>query len=601
MKINTVRIQNLLSIDDETITLENYNVVVGPNATGKTNFIRLLKFISSGQEDSYTHNRILDLLLSKKLRHDYQKTSSIMLEISFSDSELTMILTYLLKDYINKFNGKSLSKVNLIIQWFPGPDLEQPPNLILLNFPNGFNLLHYQGVEYAIFSHKISSTFMDSEVNSNEGMEKLFSQFKPLRDDEFQKPHTSVPASSRSPSNLLFLEIFRNPFLEGQELTEFQYSYDKFFVRVDSSAQYYQDWRAPVFDYCGIVTNRKDRIIDCWTVIHSVIRKNLLFLSELRPSPAQLAKDLLDIEKTPELTTQFELIKSKFEEIFPKVIFKILKDRERAEDEYFVQIQDDQDNLDKVFHLENSASGYYEALCIFKIISTSKDAILLMDEPALHLHPSKIKLLSRIMQKGIQQVIILTHSPYFLEPELFTTGRNLVYVQRKGNDSKYSSKNSDFQFHIISPLFRPEIFFSKFVLVVEGAGDAAIFTAISDRFENLLDKQDIIVLPSGGNGTVNNYHSLLNTYNIPHIAVVDSPYTFSIDNKVKILDGKLENELNNLGWGGPSEVSIDVEAAYNFIFNLLQNRKGLDKVSESILGRVFVDAVTSTGGKNPFA
>ena len=59
--------------------------------------------------------------------------------------------------------------------------------------------------------------------------------------------------------------------------------------------------------------------------------------------------------------------------------------------------------------------------------------VIFLDEPALHLHPTKIKYFGRtLMGMSEKQVIVITHSPYFVELSLFSTGRNLVSVRKIG-------------------------------------------------------------------------------------------------------------------------------------------------------------------------
>ena len=586
----------MFSVEDETIQLDEYNIFVGPNAAGKTNFIRLLRLISDRMQMGGLENPFRDLFLNNKNRLTSEKTSTVMLGLALSDAELTMIVTFLLQKYTTKFNGNALRNVTLIIQWLPGPDLAQSPSIILLHFENGFSLLYNRGRELILLSNKISSILIEGETNSTVELEKLLSQFGRVPDIKFEEQHYSIPKNIRMPSNFLAFDEFKIPFLEGKIISEFEYMYEKYYIEFTNvSTKYSPDWRAPIFDYCGILTNRRNSIISFWTVIHSIIHNNLIFLKELRPSPSELANELLRIEKTPELTQQYDLIKSNFENIFPDVSFKVLLS-DKGELQYFVQIQE---KSNRKFALEDSASGYYEALCIFKMVSANSDGILLMDEPALHLHPLKIKFLSRILQHSNRQIIILTHSPYFVETQLFKSGRNLIYVQRSDGKSNYSHRGSNFQFRIISSLFRPDVFFSKFVILVEGASDVATVSAISDALGNVLEKNDIIVVGCDGNRNVGKYHLLLKEFHIPHIAIVDSPYPNQIDSQVIILNGELEDELSTIGWSGAKN-SINSNEAYEFISRLMQDEEGRDKIRKSVFGRLITSVLESVGVANVF-
>jgi predicted ATPase len=43
--LKIIRISNFKSISDEPILLENFNVLIGPNAAGKSNFVDIFRFI----------------------------------------------------------------------------------------------------------------------------------------------------------------------------------------------------------------------------------------------------------------------------------------------------------------------------------------------------------------------------------------------------------------------------------------------------------------------------------------------------------------------------------------------------------------------------
>ena len=80
-----------------------------------------------------------------------------------------------------------------------------------------------------------------------------------------------------------------------------------------------------------------------------------------------------------------------------------------------------------------------------------------------------------------------------------------------------------------------------------------------------------------------------------------SPYNGLVDDKVIVLNGKLENELQKLGWTGDVNSSIKPNDAYKFITELANSPSGLTKIRDSRLGQIFAKAVTATGGVNPFS
>ena len=60
-------------------------------------------------------------------------------------------------------------------------------------------------------------------------------------------------------------------------------------------------------------------------------------------------------------------------------------------------------------------TGYFETIGIFTVLVTSNRNVIFLDEPALHLHPTKIEYFGRTpIGMSEKQVVVITHSPYFV-------------------------------------------------------------------------------------------------------------------------------------------------------------------------------------------
>ena len=81
-------------------------------------------------------------------------------------------------------------------------------------------------------------------------------------------------------------------------------------------------------------------------------------------------------------------------------------------------------------------------------------------------------------------------------------------------------------------------------------------------------------------GNIDNYHDVVSSYRVNYVAMVDHEYQGWTSTDFTILPGKLENELQNLGWTGNVNSSIDPQEAYDFIFGKMQNDN--DKKMETI-------------------
>src|SRR4051812_47889275 len=83
MKLAKVRICNLYSYQDEVIIFEDYNIIVGPNASGKTNLIRILEILNAYD--------IQSVKLEKRNKHSVDNPSYLHLEAWLYEYEIKML------------------------------------------------------------------------------------------------------------------------------------------------------------------------------------------------------------------------------------------------------------------------------------------------------------------------------------------------------------------------------------------------------------------------------------------------------------------------------------------------------------------------------
>jgi hypothetical protein len=79
LNISNIIIRNFLSFDSIEIPFENYSVIVGPNASDKTNIVRILKFLS----DKIT--TLNDKRLDVKSKFNESQPSSLWIDFSLNN------------------------------------------------------------------------------------------------------------------------------------------------------------------------------------------------------------------------------------------------------------------------------------------------------------------------------------------------------------------------------------------------------------------------------------------------------------------------------------------------------------------------------------
>jgi len=601
VKVSKLTISNLYSFAQAKVDFEDFNVVVGYNVAGKTNIVRILKILVGDKDKEEKHDTPLafDFIgLSHELRFDVSKSSALVIELSLSYDEIRVILQFLMKrpitPGIHNLNHNYLKKVDLVIYWPSTPNENQEPEFVLIRFANNFAVWRHKNQNRVGFIGDIPSTA--DEINnllSRSG--KINSQTENII---YQTLGFTYEKWLNQPSvQNLFLEGSSLAFLADLLPPNNYMHYDSLDLSYSPSQP--QGYIAEIYEFCHLPQEHQ---LTLWLLIRCILKNNIVFLEEIRISHNALATRLKDFAETDEETWRYDEVRSEFQKLFHDVKFRVLRKinkqklGEHQQSEYYIQIEE---GLQQKYRLENSASGYYEALILFSELAAKEESVLILDEPALHFHPTKIRYLRRrFMEMARRQIIIMTHSPYFADIDLFSPGRNLVYLKRSNIASKILGKPSHLQLNIAPYLFKPDIFFSRCSIFVEGAGDASSLMAISDALGSTFEKYDIFVVDAGGKGNIENHNQIITSYEINYVAMVDHDYKGWSTADFTILPGKLENELKGLGWNGDVTGSVDPQHAYNFIFEKMQDDGKKKLVKQSRLGVVF-DAALRKVGENP--
>jgi len=167
--------------------------------------------------------------------------------------------------------------------------------------------------------------------------------------------------------------------------------------------------------------------------------------------------------------------------------------------------------------------------------------LLLIDEPENALHPLAAKAAQRhlynLAENPDWQVIMTTHSPYFINP--FEDHTTIIRLERSQNKEKdvtiktYQSENVTFigdeksRLHALQQIdpSLSEIFFGSFPIIVEGDTEhAAFIAAIVEEQHDILDK--VTIIRARGKSILTPLIKVMNHFKI-HFSMIhdcDSPY-----------------------------------------------------------------------------
>ncbi|SHH75920.1 Predicted ATPase [Chryseobacterium oranimense] len=192
-------------------------------------------------------------------------------------------------------------------------------------------------------------------------------------------------------------------------------------------------------------------------------------------------------------------------------------------------------NYDNHYH---SSEGAGEGLLsIFTIVDalydSQKDDIIVIDEPELSLHPSLQRKLCQLLLEfsADRQIVISTHSPYFVSWESLLNGGKLARIIKKNNGTEINQlveKQIQSIKQLLGNFFNPhtlgidakEIFFLEDnVLIVEGQEDVVYFQQIL----NILHLQisgSFFGWGIGGAGNLDKILDILNQLGYDKVSVI---------------------------------------------------------------------------------
>jgi ABC-type branched-subunit amino acid transport system ATPase component len=185
-------------------------------------------------------------------------------------------------------------------------------------------------------------------------------------------------------------------------------------------------------------------------------------------------------------------------------------------------------------HLDFAAAGLYELLAILFVVIGEPDKLLLLDEPALNLHPVLQLEVRRTLERSLtdsnNQVILLTHSPFMV-----STGEGVVVMrffrgvdgtevvvvrdgtERAGPKGQHGGA--------ISEIDWATTLFAAGLVIVEGPSDKYVIEHLDQKLptgtRRILD-QDWIAIASHGKQGIPAVIDLARKVKMPYVILTDA-------------------------------------------------------------------------------
>ncbi len=184
--------------------------------------------------------------------------------------------------------------------------------------------------------------------------------------------------------------------------------------------------------------------------------------------------------------------------------------------------------------------------------------IVAIEEPEIYQHPIRARAFARTLgelsqQPGVQ-VVLATHSPYFVQPEQFAALHRFTYLGGETSvaNATISSVASASSIEVgkvekaitsYVPTEFAEGFFADAVVLVEGQTDRVVLEAIAAKLGQELDRSGVTILSVEGKGGLRVARAILTSLGIPTYVVADGD--FGTSNR-KVYKDKTEDESSAL-------------------------------------------------------
>ena len=186
------------------------------------------------------------------------------------------------------------------------------------------------------------------------------------------------------------------------------------------------------------------------------------------------------------------------------------------------------------FLMGSASSGEKELLTyLFAVYGLNlRDALIVIDEPELHLHPRwqgmLLDLFDRLTKDTNNQFLLATHSPVFVSPSSIQYVSRLYSENQESKIVRLNNKNlpqTKHLFSIVNSQNNERMFFADKVILVEGLSDQLFFEAAFRRlgiYEESIRTYEIIQV--GGKYFFGPYEEVLQACRVPYALISDLDY-----------------------------------------------------------------------------
>ncbi|MDD4651769.1 MAG: AAA family ATPase [Methanothrix sp.] len=382
MSIVSLELANFKSFKKINIGLKDYNVLIGSNAAGKSNFIQIFKFIKDisqhGLDNAISMQGGLEYLKNVRLDSDI-----FSIKISFSDNNNPFILN---KNFKDKIIG-----------------------LKDISFTYEFQL----NISASNKKYKITNDILDRNIEIWE-LEKQGKKLEKksklgMAKETFELSKGKLVYTFKCPDELKFVE---NEFSQFQDIFKKYKLPSKMLLLETPIINVFKPYNKifeeiSIYDFDSRIPKRAVPITGKTELEEdggnlSIVLKNIMDHKETKRKFSNLIKDILPFVNSIDI--------QKFDD--KSMLFKIKENY-----------------LNKYIPASLLSDGTINVVALIVALYFEKKSIIILEEPERNIHPALISKLMNMIQDASKnrQIIITTHNPEIVR---FTDSDNLYLISR---------------------------------------------------------------------------------------------------------------------------------------------------------------------------
>jgi len=457
MKIKRIRIENLLSYEEFELEFPDFAVIVGPNNVGKTNIVRVLEFVRNLFGDKSVGVEELDGMLHGPKNRE----ARVEIFLELNDDEIGYIRKFILCSSAPEVEKAKKGKIRFHVSK-PNSNLEK--TLENKEIQGKLNILFLQELEQSskiipelfrrvkvVWTYKGEATWLPKPVFEGNNFY--------LDYDGYIRPHHS----GKELNEWSLLEAMELTFVEylityvGDKNTYPEETLIKTFQKAESDSWDWKDFTLKHFTYIWeearfavYLDIRYDFLPEehkfeakefykkfgwelregrhLWDLLGGIFTSSVIQLGEIRGLPSEKEyKPIKEYDGKGENLTSFlhclkelsdprleEEIKKHFKRFFSLDIDTVRDPSVEKAPRLVIK------KGERRFPINAVGSGVFEILNLISTIAGSRGKVIILDEPALHLHPLYQKKVLQTLKdlKNQNQIILITHSPYLVDSEV---------------------------------------------------------------------------------------------------------------------------------------------------------------------------------------